>query len=49
MCKNSATFALEQRVDVAHTFIKLFKSAIFERNMAFFFPSDLSKMHFETL
>lgn len=49
MCKNSATIAHGRRVDVAHTFAKLFESAIFEPNMAFFFVTDLSKMHSETL
>jgi hypothetical protein len=49
MCKNSATFTQSQRVDAAHTFAKLFESAIFERILAFFFIIELSKMHSETL
>lgn len=49
MCKNSAAHRFCLRVDIAHIFVKLFKSAIFERILAFFFRTDLSKMHSETL
>ncbi len=43
MCKKTPG-ADEMKFERCHTFAKLLESAIFERIMAFFFTSELSKM-----